>query len=310
MENFKIGLLEFGLRSGMNSLQIVNDVIEYAQKADELGFHRFWLAEHHYPSKSRPWNSPTPMVPILASATNRIKIGTAGVLLGIYSPYSVACDYKLLGNLFPRRIDLGIANGGVQDGVCQRTVGLSNFKEVMKTFDCKAKELVEILRNEDVFYNPEDGLVIPPFKGKLPEIWALSTSAKGIYRALDLKANFCRSLFHKGADLTLDKELVAEYREKFQTLYGYKPTFSIAIHGLCSEDNVLINKTLDNYKGESSVYIVAEPNEFYDKTMQLAENYGGIDELILLDVGETSVHRFESLSLISEIFTHNFEYAL
>lgn len=309
MENFKIGLLEFGLRSGMNSLQIVNDVIEYAQKADELGFHRFWLAEHHYPSKSRPWNSPTPMIPILASATNKIKIGTAGVLLGIYSPYSVACDYKLLGNLFPRRIDLGIANGGIQDGVCQRTVGLSNFKEVMKTFDGKAKELVEILRNEDELYNPDDGLVLPPFKGKLPEIWTLSTSAKGIYRALELKANFCRSLFHTGADLTLDKELVAEYREKFQNLYGYKPTFSIAINGLCSEDNLLITKTLENYKGEPSVCIIAEPNEFYDKTMQLAENYGGIDELIIMDVGETSAQRFESLGLLSEIFTHNFEYA-
>ena len=306
MKNFKIGLLEFGLRSGMNSLQIVNDVIEYAQKADELGFHRFWLAEHHYPSKSRPWNSPTPMIPILASATNKIKIGTAGVLLGLYSPYSVACDYKLLGNLFPRRIDLGIANGGIQDGVCQRTVGLSNFKEVMKTFDNKAKELVEILRNEDELYNPDDGLMLPPFKGKLPEIWTLSTSAKGIYRALELKANFCRSLFHTGADLILDKELVAEYRENFQNLYGYKPTFSVAIHGLCSEDNVLINKTLENYKGESSVCIIAEPNEFYDKAMQLAENYGGIDELIILQAGETSAQSFESLGLVSEIFVNEY----
>lgn len=306
MKNFKIGLLEFGLRSGMNSLQIVNDVIEYAQKADELGFHRFWLAEHHYPSKSRPWNSPTPMIPILASATNKIKIGTAGVLLGLYSPYSVACDYKLLGNLFPRRIDLGIANGGIQDGVCQRTVGLSNFKEVMKTFDNKAKELVEILRNEDELYNPDDGLMLPPFKGKLPEIWTLSTSAKGIYRALELKANFCRSLFHTGADLILDKELVAEYRENFQNLYGYKPTFSVAIHGLCSEDNVLINKTLENYKGESSVCIIAEPNEFYDRAMQLAENYGGIDELIILQAGETSAQSFESLGLVSEIFVNEY----
>ena len=309
MENFKIGLLEFGLRSGMNSLQIVNDVIEYAQKADELGFHRFWLAEHHHPSKSRPWNSPTPMIPILASATNKIKIGTAGVLLGLYSPYNVACDYKLLGNLFSKRIDLGIANGGIQDDVCQRTVGLSNLREVMKTFDNKAKELVEILRNEDGLYNPDDGLVLPPFKGKLPEIWSLSTSAKGIYRALALKTNFCRSLFHTGADLIADKELIVEFREKFQALHGYQPTFSIAIHGFCSEDNSLINRTLEKYKGESSVCIIAQPREFYDKAMQLAENYGGIDELIIMDIGETSTHRFESLGLLSEIFTHNFEYA-
>jgi hypothetical protein len=66
---------------------------------------------------------------------------------------------------------------------------------------------------------------------------------------------------------------------------------------------------LDNYKGESSVCIIAEPNKFYDKTMQLAENYGGIDELIIMDLGETSANRFESLSLISEIFIHTFEYA-
>jgi alkanesulfonate monooxygenase SsuD/methylene tetrahydromethanopterin reductase-like flavin-dependent oxidoreductase (luciferase family) len=309
MENFKIGLLEFGLRSGMNSLQIVNDVVEYVQKADELGFYRFWLGEHHYPNKSRPWNSPTPMIPILASITNKIKIGTAGILLGLHSPYLVACDYKLLGNLFSKRIDLGIANGVIQNDIAQRTVGLSNFKEVIKTFDNKAKELVEILRNEDELYNPEDGLILPPYKGKLPEIWTLSTSAKGIHRALALKTNFCRSLFHSEADLTFDKELIAQYREEFQNLYGCKPTFNVAIHGLCSENNLLIKKTLDNYKGNSSVCIIAQPNEFYDKAFQLVENYGDIDELIIMDIGETSAHRFESLGLVSEIFTHNLEFA-
>jgi alkanesulfonate monooxygenase SsuD/methylene tetrahydromethanopterin reductase-like flavin-dependent oxidoreductase (luciferase family) len=308
MENFKIGLLEFGLRSGMNSLQIVNDVIEYAQKADELGFSRFWLAEHHYPSKSRPWNLPTPMVPILASATNKIKIGTAGVLLGLYSPYSVACDYKLLGNLFPKRIDLGIANGAIQDDVCKRTVGLPSFKEVMKTFDNKAKELIEILRNEDELYNPEDGLVLPPFKGKLPELWTLSTSSHGMRRALALKANFCRSIFHEGADLEYQKELIVEYRETFEQLYGYKPTFALALHGFCSEDSILVDKVTDNYKGNLSVAIIGQPQEFYEKAMYLAEIYGEIDELIVMDIGNTSSDKIESLELITELFSQSSEY--
>lgn len=308
MENFKIGLLEFGLRSGMNSLQIVNDVIEYAQKADELGFSRFWLAEHHFPNQRRAWSCPTPLVPILAAATNKIKIGTAGILLGIHNPYHVASDYKLLANLFPHRIDLGIANGAIQDKVALRTTGLPTFKEVRKTFDKKSKELVEILRNEDDLYNVDYGLVIPPFKGKLPELWTLSTSAKGIHRAIDLGANFCRSIFHDGADLTHDKELIAEYRETFESIYGRKPVFSLAVHGFCSEDSTIVNSLRKDYEEKPKGWIIGEPDDFFEQAMILSENYGGIDELIVLEVGEKSIHRMESLELISEIFSHNLEY--
>ncbi|MES2518847.1 MAG: LLM class flavin-dependent oxidoreductase [Bacteroidota bacterium] len=309
MENFKIGLLEFGLRdASMNSLQIINDVIEYAQKADELGFSRFWLAEHHYPSKRRAWNSPTPLVPILAASTHKIKIGTAGVLLGIHNPYHVAANYKLLANLFPRRIDLGIANGVVQGAVCQRTVGLSSFSEVRKTFEGRSRELVEILRNEDELFNPEDGISLPPFRGKLPEIWTLSTSAKGIYRAIDLEANFCRSIFHEGADMTFDKEIIAEYREVFENRYGYKPTFSVSVHGFCSTDSDLIRTMRANYEEKPKGWLIGEPSAFYEQAMILAQNYGGIDELIIMDIGEKPAHRVESMELIAEIFTT--EYAV
>lgn len=309
MENFKIGLLEFGLRDvSMNSLQIINDVIEYAQKADELGFSRFWLAEHHYPSKRRAWNCPTPLVPILAASTNKIKVGTAGILLGIHNPYHVGADYKLLANLFPRRIDLGIANGAIQNEVCTRTVGLPNFKEVRKTFDIKSQELVDILNNEDKLFNPDDGLVLSPYKGKLPELWTLSTSAKAMERALALKANFCRSIFHDGADLTLDKEIIAEYRERFENLHGHKPIFSLAIHGFCSEEKYLVDSLFDNYKGDKTVCVVAEPNEFYDRVMYLSEIYGNADEIILMDISESSNQRLKSLELISEVFSHNLEY--
>lgn len=303
MEKFKISLLEFGLRDdSMNSLQIINDVIEYAQKADELGFSRFWLAEHHYPSKRRAWNSPTPLVPILAASTNNIKIGTAGVLLGIHNPYHIATDYKLLANLFPNRIDLGVANGVLQEKVCQRTVGLSSFNEVRKTFDSKCRELVEILYNEEALYNPEDGISLSPFKGKLPEIWTLSTSAKGIYRAIDLKANFCRSIFHEGADMSYEKELVAEYRETFQHKYGKKPVFSLSVHGFCSTDYGLLKNLKSDYSNKPKGWIIGEPEEFYEQVMNFASIYGDIDELVILNIGEKSSQRFESIELIAEIF--------
>ena len=88
---------------------------DLAQMADQLGYHRYWCAEHH---GSLALANPAPeiMVARLAAATKRMRAGSGGIMLPYYSPWKVAEQFLLLEALFPGRIDLGLgrAPGGDQ----------------------------------------------------------------------------------------------------------------------------------------------------------------------------------------------------
>lgn len=88
--------------------------LQMAQRAEEWGYHRFWLAEHHNTAQLA---SPSPEVLIawIIAQTRHIRVGSGGVMLQHYSPYKVAENFNLLASLAPGRIDLGVgkAPGGL-----------------------------------------------------------------------------------------------------------------------------------------------------------------------------------------------------
>src|SRR5262245_37551735 len=80
-----------------------------AARGDELGYSRFWLAEHH--SAGHAQSCPEVLLALIASMTSRIRVGSAGILLAYHSPYRIAQCFRVLESLFPGRIDLGLARG-------------------------------------------------------------------------------------------------------------------------------------------------------------------------------------------------------
>jgi luciferase family oxidoreductase group 1 len=80
---------------------------ELAGLAEEWGYTRFWVAEHHN-TNGMAGTAPQVLISHLASITEKIRIGSGGVLLPQYSPLKIAEDFKVLETLFPGRIDLGI----------------------------------------------------------------------------------------------------------------------------------------------------------------------------------------------------------
>ena len=100
----RLGLLEFGDLG-------LRELIETAQAAEELGFARFWLAEH-----LGLLENTLLVTPLVASATSHIRVGPAGVLLRYYPPALVGRDGVLLEHAFPGRIDLGLAGGRHPEG--------------------------------------------------------------------------------------------------------------------------------------------------------------------------------------------------
>ncbi|GAB4022761.1 LLM class flavin-dependent oxidoreductase [Spirosoma koreense] len=304
MKKLKIGLIDFGLRHGrLNSLRVIEDLIEYTQHADRLGFSRFWLAEHHVPRTRAPWSDPQPLVPILAGMTNRIKIGVAGVLISIHTPYHVATTFKLLANLFPGRIDLGLANGIVGETVAQYSIGQSN--QVLRSlFETKMRELVHYLQHEDDLYQNGKGVVIPPFKGKIPDLWTLGVSYHTLDRALQLRTNFARSIFHQGSDSTYETEKLQAFREDYYQQHGKYPQITLAVAGCCHQTSQRAKRILTQLNDRKEVGkgdLFGSPAKFHDEVMALQERYQ-IDEVIFMSAAMQPKDRMVGIELISDVF--------
>ena len=113
-----VGSRSISDRGGLDGAQALADTLDLARLTDALGYHRYWVAEHHGgPMLAGP--SPEALIGPIAAATTRIRVGSGGVMLPHYSPLKVAETFSLLAGLFPGRIDLalGRAAGTAADDV-------------------------------------------------------------------------------------------------------------------------------------------------------------------------------------------------
>ena len=114
MANLKLSVLDQSpVSAGMTPGEALQNTIDLARVADELGFHRYWIAEHHAMDVLA---SPAPEVLLarVGAETSRIRLGSGGIMLPHYSAFKVAETFRVLHALYPGRIDLGIgrAPGG------------------------------------------------------------------------------------------------------------------------------------------------------------------------------------------------------
>jgi luciferase family oxidoreductase group 1 len=102
------------ISEGSTGAQALRNTLELAQLADRLGYHRYWVAEHHG-GPMLAGASPEALIGPVAAATRAIRVGSGGVMLPHYSPLKVAETFTLLAGLFPGRIDLGLGRASGTD---------------------------------------------------------------------------------------------------------------------------------------------------------------------------------------------------
>lgn len=102
------------LQKGETAVEALARTVALARRAEQLGYRRFWVAEHHN-SEDLAGPSPELLVAYLLANTAHIRVGTGGVMLQHYSAYKVVENFRLLSSLAPGRVDLGIgkAPGGL-----------------------------------------------------------------------------------------------------------------------------------------------------------------------------------------------------
>src|SRR5260221_13500746 len=105
---FRLGVLDQSpIVSGANAADALRATVALAQRADQLGFHRYWLAEHH---NMRGLADPCPEILVghVAAATQNIRVGTGGVMVPYYSPLKIGGGFCLDQTFHPNRIGPGI----------------------------------------------------------------------------------------------------------------------------------------------------------------------------------------------------------
>lgn len=141
--------------------------VELAKAAERLGYHRFWLAEHHgFPTHAS--SAPEILIGYILAQTSRIRVGSGGVMLQHYSPYKVAETFNLLAGLAPGRVDLGI--GKAPGGFPLSTQALRSQDAARSTtFDAQLAEL-------DAFLAAAPGALAAPLPPAPPARFLLGAS--------------------------------------------------------------------------------------------------------------------------------------
>src|ERR1700737_2023803 len=102
------------IAEGSTGVDAVRNTLDLARLTDTLGYHRYWVAEHHGgPMLAGP--SPEVLIGPIAGATKRLRVGSGGVMLPPYSPFKVAASFSVLVSLYPGRIDLAIVRASGTD---------------------------------------------------------------------------------------------------------------------------------------------------------------------------------------------------
>lgn len=285
----KLGILDVGtIQEGSNSISTIHETIKIAQKAEEFGFYRYWLAEHHEIESA--WRSPLIVLALLAGYTNRIKVGAAGILLPVSNPLRIAQDFKLLENLFPRRIDLGIAKAGTADSVSKELLENSNLAENILNHPARIKKVMD-------FLNEKKDIITPPINGRSPDVWLLSTSNKNISLAIEHKCSLSISLFHK-TNMPPSPEIISEFKERFFDTHGTIPSINIAISGCCFPNDAEVNRFLNINNGIEANF-VGTKSKIANDILNIKEKYG-VEEIIWLDLSYNIKNKIYSLGAISE----------
>jgi luciferase family oxidoreductase group 1 len=217
--------------SGHTPTEALQATVALARRADALGYHRYWLAEHH---NMRGLADPSPEILLgqVAAATSRIRIGTGGVLLPYYSPLKVAETFRMYENLFPGRIDLGIGRAPGGDRMTADAMNARAFDD-MDAFPRQVMDVVGWLDRSLPEDHPFALVQAMPTGVSSPEVWLLGSSdySGALSAYLGLRFAFAHFINAQGGDA-----VSRAYRSDFRpSARESVPCSMVCVFALCAD---------------------------------------------------------------------------
>ncbi|MWB99685.1 LLM class flavin-dependent oxidoreductase [Agromyces seonyuensis] len=167
------------VRSGQSSAQAIAASMSLAQRADRLGFARYWFAEHHNMPAVASTNPPV-LVAAAAALTERIRVGSGGVMLPNHAPLVVAEQFAAIEAMAPGRVDLGIGRAPGSDPVISQLLRLSGTTSDVDRFPDHIADIRSLLSPEGANLRLTSGreyaITATPAATGTPEVWLLGSS--------------------------------------------------------------------------------------------------------------------------------------
>ena len=230
-KKIKLSILDQSIvRKGGTASQAISETIQTVKLAEQLGYHRFWVSEHHN-STMIAGSTPEVLMVKLADVTSTIRIGSGGIMLPNHSALKVAENFRMLETLFPGRIDLGIGRAPGGDRITASMLNPSNtFSE---------ESYLRQLDHLQAYFNDEANtpygklLAVPQCEG-IPEQWILSSSAGGSCMiAAKQGMGMVVARFINGHASSL---MALQYKQNFKPSKQFpKPHTLLAISVLCAD---------------------------------------------------------------------------
>ena len=217
------------IAEGSTAGDALRNTIDLARWAEQLGYRRYWLAEHHG-TPGLADASPEVMVGPVAAATSRLHVGTGGVMLPHYSPLKVAETFSMLSALFPGRIDLGLGRAAGTSAGIAYALQRDRRQPAPDDFHEQLLELLGYLENRGPSAGPFRQTASIHFES--PEPWLLGSSAQSGIWAAELGLPYVFADF-----INPNGEAIAEYyREHFEPSARLQaPRVAVALWAICAD---------------------------------------------------------------------------
>jgi luciferase family oxidoreductase group 1 len=231
-KGIELSVLDQSPRSHGKTLgEAFSETVKLAQIAEQLGFKRFWVAEHHN-SRSFAGTSPELLIQAIACKTKSIRVGSGGIMLPNASPLKVSELFSVLNAFHPGRIDLGIGRATGGDSSTAKALG-----SVGKTADFgeNVAEILNLLWGKDSAKHPGIKAYYGPRPASPPQVWMLGSGRTSADIAARLGLPFVFADFI-GRSRDIGPTIVRHYIENFVPSETMKqPKASVALDVICAD---------------------------------------------------------------------------
>lgn len=320
------------IRAGATPADAIRESIALAQACDRLGYHRYWLAEHHA-SGGLAGAAPEILIGHIAGATEHLRVGSGGVMLSHYSALKVAETFRMLETLYPGRIDLGVGRAPGSDGHTARALQAGPGKASIDYYPRQVLDVIGFMNDALEDDHPFAAIKAQPLGPSAPQVWMLGSSAdSATYAAhFGLPFSFAHFINTQGGD-----RIMQAYRQHFRpSAYCPEPEGTIGVFALCAEtqeqaDYLIKSRDLwllrlmkgewgpfptpeeaDAYPYSPHDYAIIEanrdrsvsgpPDKVKAELERLAELYG-VEELVVVTISHDFAARVRSYELLAEAF--------
>lgn len=317
---------------GETPQQAIRDSIELVKYVEELGYSRYWFAEHHNAS----WQAssvPALITAYTASATQRIRVGSGGVMLPNHSALSIAEQFRTLEAMHPGRIDLGIGRAPGTDGMTALALRRSRQALNIEDFPDQIEELIGFLSNSFAPDHAFRRIMATPLVKNVPPIFILGSSNYGAEFAATHGLGFAFA-HHISPDNAIT--MLQAYRRGFKPSrllsvpYSILATNAFAAQSDEAAENVAalveifrmrlrsgaLNRppTLEDAAAYRETRLelgrpsIAANNELIGDIKRVGPHLsrlaqqGQVDEIMIMTMGATLQERFESYRLFAQEF--------